>query len=345
MAIGRGWRKAQAPPPSALSRRQAAGRGGRPPRRPSASSRSRVHGPDAAAAAEPLALWAEARPPTAGGPRRGWRLPEGYAFTAVAAVRAVERCWPRSRRGATDPGAGLRRRLRPQNPQHPSARPSPLAEHRRRPRRKSLALTLVATAGDNPPLGQDLPMDGAIVFVCDPRVDLEWLRHRGTPVVTVDQTPTKGVPAVNVDDAGGARAAAQHLVDLGHRRIGIVTVGEDLTGRIRPADQRSAGWREALGAAGVEPVVAHANPRPVTAAYDAALELLDRPGPPDGVAVLLGRLRGAGHPRRRGPRPARPGRPVGRRLRRRRLRLDDSDLRSPRSANRSARRAAPPSPR
>jgi DNA-binding LacI/PurR family transcriptional regulator len=141
---------------------------------------------------------------------------------------------------------------------------------------RSLALTLVATAGDNPPMGRDLPMDGAIVFVCDPRVDLEWLRHRGTPMVTVDQAPTDGVPAVNVDDAGGARAAAQHLVDLGHRHVGIVTVGEDLTGRIRPADQRSAGWREALGAAGVEPVVAHADPRPVTAAYHAALELLDR---------------------------------------------------------------------
>ena len=145
---------------------------------------------------------------------------------------------------------------------------------------KSLALTLVATAGDNPPMGRDLPMDGAIVFVRDPRVDLEWLRHRGTPVVTVDQAPTNGVPAINVDDAGGARAAAQHLVDLGHRRIGIVTVGEDLTGRIRPADQRLVRWREALGAAGVEPVVAHANPRPVTAAYDAALELLHRPDRP-----------------------------------------------------------------
>ena len=123
-------------------------------------------------------------------------------------------------------------------------------------------------------------MDGAIVFVCDPRVDLDWLRHRGTPVVTVDQAPTSGVPAITVDDAGGARAAAQHLVDLGHRRIGIVTVGEDLTGRIRPADQRSVGWREALTAAGAEQVVAHAKPRPVTAAYDAAFELLDRPDRP-----------------------------------------------------------------
>ena len=145
---------------------------------------------------------------------------------------------------------------------------------------RSLALTLVATAGENPPLGRDLPMDGAIVFVCDPRVDLEWLRQRGTPVVTVDQAPTTGIPAINVDDAGGARAAAQHLLDLGHRHIGILTVSEDLTGRIRPASQRSVGWRQALAPAGVEPVVAHASPRPVTAAYDAAVELLSRPDRP-----------------------------------------------------------------
>ena len=141
---------------------------------------------------------------------------------------------------------------------------------------RSLALTLVSTAGDSPPLGQDLPMDGAIVYVCDPRVDLNWLQRRGTPVVTVDQAPTKGVPAVNVDDAGGARAAAEHLLELGHRRIGILTVGNDLDGRIRPAGQRWAGWRKALTAAGVEPLVAHAGPRPVTAAYEAAKELLGR---------------------------------------------------------------------
>jgi DNA-binding LacI/PurR family transcriptional regulator len=116
--------------------------------------------------------------------------------------------------------------------------------------------------------------------VCDPRVDLDWLQHRGTPVVTVDQTPTKGVPAVNVDDAGGARAGAEHLLGLGHRRIGVITVGQDLDGRIRPAGQRWAGWHKALAAAGVEPVVAHAGPRPDTAAYFAAKELLDRPDCP-----------------------------------------------------------------
>lgn len=149
-----------------------------------------------------------------------------------------------------------------------------LAEH-------SLALTLVSTAGENPPLGRDLPMDGAIVYVCDPaRVDLAWLSSRGTPVVTVDQTPTEGIPAVNVDDVGGARAAAQHLLDLGHRRVGIVTLGAAGEAGSQPAVQRAQGWREALSAAGVDPVVALADFRPVTNAHEAATSLLDRPDRP-----------------------------------------------------------------
>lgn len=145
---------------------------------------------------------------------------------------------------------------------------------------RSLALTLVATAGDNAPLGQDLPMDGAIAYVCDPHVDLGWLRHRGTPVVTVDQTPTRGVPAVNVDDAGGARAGAEHLLALGHRRVGIITVDHRADERIRPASQRWLGWHKTLAAAGVEPVVAHADLYPDGAAHDAASELLSRPDRP-----------------------------------------------------------------
>ncbi len=146
---------------------------------------------------------------------------------------------------------------------------------------RSLALTLVSTAGPNPPLGQDLPMDGAIVYVCDPtRVDLDWLRRRGTPVVTVDQAPTDGIAAVNVDDADGARAAAQHLVDLGHRRVGIVTLAPSGDLGNLPASERGRGWREALGAAGIEPVEVVAHFRPVTAAHDVVRALLERPDRP-----------------------------------------------------------------
>ena len=43
------------------------------------------------------------------------------------------------------------------------------------------------------------------------------------------------------------------------------------------------GWHQALDPAGVVPVFGYATPRPVTAAYDAALALLDRPDRPTAV--------------------------------------------------------------
>ena len=62
---------------------------------------------------------------------------------------------------------------------------------------------------------------------------VDWLTRRGLPMVFVDQEPTEGVTSVNVDDRGGARAAAQHLVDLGHRRVAIMTAALGGTAGVR----------------------------------------------------------------------------------------------------------------
>src|SRR4029077_8510086 len=51
---------------------------------------------------------------------------------------------------------------------------------------------------------------------------LETLDLLGIPVVLVDSEGSSLHPSVNVDDAGGAEAAAQHLLDLGHRDIVII---------------------------------------------------------------------------------------------------------------------------
>ena len=130
-----------------------------------------------------------------------------------------------------------------------------------------LALTLLtsdAKAGVVP--ARDVALDGALIYSCDITSDArDWLIRRKLPVVFVDQDPVRGFASVNVDDRGGARAAAQHLVDLGHRRIGIVNAGEsaeievvgDPLGNPRghPSRQRMLGWLDSLGPAGIEPLV------------------------------------------------------------------------------------------
>ncbi|HEY0951141.1 LacI family DNA-binding transcriptional regulator [Nocardioides sp.] len=153
-----------------------------------------------------------------------------------------------------------------------------------------LALTLLtpsSRAGFVP--SRDVAMDGALVYICEPdSTDLAWLDRRGLPQVSVDQNKREGVASVNVDDRSGARAAAQHLVDLGHRSVGILTLSTsegDLSHNF-PARERMLGWRAALDAAGIEPIVASCPYQPTTAAREAARELLERPDRPTAVVCF-----------------------------------------------------------
>ncbi len=148
-----------------------------------------------------------------------------------------------------------------------------------------LSLTLLSTeeaAGRVPT--RDVPMDGALVYHCDPQSPaLGWLERRRLPLVFVDQDPVPGVPCINVDDRAGARGAAEHLLALGHRRIGIVNAGRvgpfglqtDPAPVVRSyvTMQRMLGWRDALDAAGVDPTVVHQERFSTEDGYQ-ALELL-----------------------------------------------------------------------
>ena len=165
-----------------------------------------------------------------------------------------------------------------------------------------LSLTLLSTedAGDRIP-ARDVPMDATLVFTS--RYDetaMGWLRKRALPLVLVDQEPIPGVASVNVDDRAGARMAAEHLLDLGHRRIGVVTVGMSgpyglqadasavpSTPEAYPSRQRIAGWLDALDAAGVTPVMVKQPKmpyRPETDGYGALNLLLE--ADPDITGVL-----------------------------------------------------------
>jgi DNA-binding LacI/PurR family transcriptional regulator len=163
-----------------------------------------------------------------------------------------------------------------------------------------LSLTLLPPGDDDAGVvpARDVAMDGAIVYtVQDGSPAVRWLRRRGLPLVFVDSPAPEGSPAVHVDDRGGARLAAEHLVALGHRRIGILSAGfgpvpgpvagglaglaTDALGLV--SRERLRGWLEGLSTAGIEPVLA-AQPNSYEDARPAARLLLD--AVPDLTAVL-----------------------------------------------------------
>lgn len=132
---------------------------------------------------------------------------------------------------------------------------------------QGIALTLLSSepSGDVMP-ARDVAMDGVIVYNCDPGSGArEQVERRQLPLVLVDQPNTKGFSSVNVEDRSGARAAAQHVVDLGHTKVALVgKSGAPPFGIVKAATahghgyasvERLAGWAEVLSAADIVPVV------------------------------------------------------------------------------------------
>jgi DNA-binding LacI/PurR family transcriptional regulator len=156
-----------------------------------------------------------------------------------------------------------------------------------------LALTLLSAAPrDGIVPARDVAIDGAVVYSCDPSsTAVSWLMRRRLPLVFVDQAPAPGITSINIDDRLGARAAAEHVIELGHRRVAIVTSGfggeygvlhdprETTLGYIEK--QRLLGWLDALDDANATPLVVrlpHADPEDTGhAAAEVLLAQRERP--------------------------------------------------------------------
>ncbi|WP_208025857.1 LacI family DNA-binding transcriptional regulator [Amycolatopsis acidicola] len=95
---------------------------------------------------------------------------------------------------------------------------------------------------------------------------LRAVHQRGLPLVVIDQPVVPGSARVSIDDRGGAIAAARHLLELGHRRFGILSAQCLSTPRSGPLTYREAadsrflhyrerliGYLETLAAAGFSP--------------------------------------------------------------------------------------------
>ncbi|HEU5213121.1 MAG TPA: LacI family DNA-binding transcriptional regulator [Gaiellaceae bacterium] len=82
------------------------------------------------------------------------------------------------------------------------------------------------------------------------RAHLRRVAAFGVPFVLIDRTiPGVQADAIVGDNVGGARELVEHLLRLGHRRIGFVVESDDVS----TARDRRAGYFEALRRAGIDP--------------------------------------------------------------------------------------------
>ena len=113
-------------------------------------------------------------------------------------------------------------------------------------------------------------------------------RH-GIPFVFVDRPPV-GLPAdaVLLDNHGGARQAAEHLLAAGHRHIGVIG---DLS-RLTTHRDRVGGFAAAMQAAGIAGWARYLlqDAHDVAAAEGAVRALLQRPEPPTALFAMNNRI-------------------------------------------------------
>ncbi len=99
-------------------------------------------------------------------------------------------------------------------------------------------------------------VDGVVAIgLQDDHPEVEQIRRAGVPMVMVDSSVMAGMSSIDVDDEAGARSAAEHLVQLGHREFLVLGVEppppatglspDGVTGR------RLRGYRSALARAGI----------------------------------------------------------------------------------------------
>lgn len=129
--------------------------------------------------------------------------------------------------------------------------------------------------------------DGALLILPEESEnEMRSLSDRGYHFVVVDplEPPGKGIPVVSAAHSSAAMQATRHLLDLGHRRIGVVTGPSRwmaTVGRLR-------GYHAALAGAGILPDPSLEVPADflIAGGRDGAERLLDIAEPPTAVLAF-----------------------------------------------------------
>ncbi len=70
-------------------------------------------------------------------------------------------------------------------------------------------------------------VDGLVTIGLEPEDDIvSLIKNRHIPFVTIDAKAEPGIPSITVDDRQAADLAMAHLLESGHRRIGILTLAD-----------------------------------------------------------------------------------------------------------------------
>lgn len=131
-------------------------------------------------------------------------------------------------------------------------------------------------------------VDGLVIADLPFRED-EWerLEGTGTPMVTLGVRHSS-LSSLTIDNVGAARIATTHLLELGHRRIGLITSLPDDPFQFAAPKQRAAGYEAALRDGGVAPDAALRAPGgfSMRGGAEAARQLLSLDAPPTALFAL-----------------------------------------------------------
>ncbi|SDY71014.1 LacI family DNA-binding transcriptional regulator [Herbiconiux ginsengi] len=100
----------------------------------------------------------------------------------------------------------------------------------------STGLLLLTETGAVGPGIQSAAIDAAVLMGCSPVLDRVALslRQRGVPLVSIEGGALDGVVDVALDNVDSAERIARHLHDLGHRRVGAITLATDVARETAP---------------------------------------------------------------------------------------------------------------
>jgi LacI family transcriptional regulator len=126
--------------------------------------------------------------------------------------------------------------------------------------------------------------DGAILMLPEESADeLRMLQRQGFPFVVVDprEAPPEGIACVAAMHASGAKQATEHLLELGHRRIGAIAGAPGWYA----TEERLLGFRAALAGAGIllDPDLIVYSDWRIPRGTEAAEQLLALPEPPTAI--------------------------------------------------------------